>query len=289
MTPTVTPRSYLYVPGDQPEKLERARYRGADALIVDLEDAVAPSAKDSARQAVASWLKQLEPRAGPEVWVRTNPGQTGHQDAAAVVGPRLAGLLVAKTESVAELTALDAVLRATEAAAGIAVGATGVVPLLESAAAVLAADKIAAGPRVRRLQLGEADLRADAGITPGEDEREMAYLRSHIVLVSAAHRLQPPVAPTSVVVRDAEGLRASTLALARMGFVGRACIHPAQVAVVNAVFTPSEEELDKAGALVEAFERAVAAGQGVLLDSGGRMVDEAVVRQSRRILGRASR
>lgn len=282
-----TARSYLYVPGDQSAMLSKSLTRGADALIVDLEDAVAPTAKTAARATVARWLTDLPADLDTEVWVRTNPGVQGHDDATAVVGPGLAGLVVAKTESVDELEALDQVLRSAEQSSGVQPGSTSVVPLLESAAAVLAADRLAAGPRVCRLQLGEADLRADIGITPGEDERELLYLRSHVVLVSAARGLQPPVGPTSVVVHDPEGLRGTTRALARMGFVGRACIHPAQVAVVNEVFTPTPDEVEQARALVAAFERALAAGEGVLLAAAGRMVDEAVVRQSRRLLSRA--
>ncbi|UZJ23381.1 CoA ester lyase [Rhodococcus antarcticus] len=282
-------RSYLYVPGDRPEMLAKALTRGADALIVDLEDAVAPAAKAAARVTVADWLDGLPAERGTEVWVRTNPGALGRADAAALVSPRLAGLVVAKTESPEDLVALDRVLSVAESDRGLSVGALPVVPLLESASAVLRADRIAAGPRVRRLQLGEADLRADIGVTPSDDERELLYLRSHIVLVSAALRLDPPVAPTSVLVRDDGGLRLSTLALARMGFVGRACIHPAQVAVVNDVFTPTSDEVERARALVAAFDRAVAAGDGVMLDASGRMVDEAVVRQSRNILSRVRR
>jgi citrate lyase subunit beta/citryl-CoA lyase len=282
-------RSYLYVPGDRPEMLAKALTRGADALIVDLEDAVAPAAKAAARVTVADWLAGLPAELGTEVWVRTNPGALGRADAAAVVSPRLAGLVVAKTESPEELAALDRVLSVAEADRGLLVGALPVVPLLESASAVLRAERIAAGPRVRRLQLGEADLRADIGVTPGDDERELLYLRSHIVLVSAVLRLDPPVAPTSVLVRDDDGLRRSTLALARMGFVGRACIHPAQVAVVNDVFTPTSDEVERARALVAAFDRAVAVGDGVMLDDSGRMVDEAVVRQSRNVLSRVRR
>lgn len=286
---TTTARSYLYVPGDRSDMLSKSLARGADALIVDLEDAVAPTAKQAAREKVARWLADLPADLPTEVWVRTNPGELGHDDAAAVVGPRLAGLVVAKTESVDELAALDQVLRAAEQAHDLPVGALPVVPLLESASAVLSAERIAAGPRVRRLQLGEADLRADIGITPSDDERELLHLRSHVVLVSAALRLDPPVAPTSVLVHDADGLRGSTLALARMGFVGRACIHPAQVAVVNEVFTPTPDEVERARALVAAFDRAIAAGEGVMVDDSGRMVDEAVVRQSRKVLAQARR
>lgn len=283
------PRSYLYVPGDAPEKLHKALGRGADALIVDLEDAVAPARKAEARTVVTEWLKTL-PAAGEqpvEIWVRINPGELGHEDVRAVVGPALTGVMVAKTESVAELETLDGLLNEVEEKAGLATGSVRVVPLLESANAVLRAQEIATGPRVVRLQVGEADLAADTGITPGEDERELAPIRTHIVLVSAAARINPPVAPVSTNFRDLDKLRQSTEALARQGFVGRACIHPAQIAVANEVFTPDEASVAAAREVVNAFDAAMAEGRGVAVGPDGRMIDEAVVRNARRVLSRA--
>jgi len=277
-------RSYLYVPGDQPAKLARALDRGADALIVDLEDAVAPAGKEAARTAVAQWLSGLASASSSRVWVRINPGAWGHADAAAVVPHSPAGLVVAKTESVRELETLDAVLLRAEESAGVEAGRTALVPLLESAVAVLDAAVIATAPRVVRLQLGEADLRADLGVSPGPDESELTHVRSQVVLVSAARGLHPPVASTSVVVHDEDGLRKSTRALARLGFVGRTCIHPAQVPVVNEVFTPGADAVAAARALLERFDRSVQSGAGVLIDSSGSLVDEAVVRQARRLL-----
>lgn len=283
------PRSYLYVPGDAPDKLHKALGRGADALIVDLEDAVAPERKEAARAAVADWLA-AQPGADEqpvELWVRINPGELGHEDARAVVGRPLTGVMLAKTESRDELVSLDRVLSAAERDTGVAEGTTRVVPLLESANAILRAQEIAGGPRVVRLQVGEADLAADTGITPGDDEREWAPIRTHIVLVSAATRIMPPVAPVSTNFRDLEQLRRSTEALARQGFVGRACIHPAQVALVNGVFTASEERVRAARDVVVAYERAMAEGRGVAVGPDGRMIDEAVVRHARRVLGLA--
>jgi citrate lyase subunit beta/citryl-CoA lyase len=280
-------RSYLYVPGDQPGKLARALDRGADALIVDLEDAVAPAGKGAARATVAQWLSGLGPASSSRVWVRINSGASGHADAAAIVPHSPAGLVVAKTESVNELETLDDVLLRMEESAGLEAGRTALVPLLESAVAVLDAATIAGASRVVRLQLGEADLRADLGMTPGPEESELTHVRSHVVLVSAARGLLPPVASTSVVIQDHDGLRESTRALARLGFVGRACIHPAQVPVVNEVFTPSAEEVATAQELLERFGLSLQSGAGVLLDSSGRLVDEAVVRQARRLLALA--
>ena len=160
----------------------------------------------------------------------------------------------------------------------------GIVPLLESGAAVLAARDIASAARVVRLQVGEFDLAADLGFSVSEGEAEWMPIRTQTVLVSAAAGIGPPVAPVSTNYTDLVRFEASTRALRRLGFVGRACIHPAQVAVVNAVFTPSSEELDLARALVGTFDAAVAEGVGVIVGADGRMIDEAVVRMARRTI-----
>ena len=282
-------RSHLYVPGDRPDVLAKALGRGADALIVDLEDAVAVSAKDAARAAVAEWLGGLPPAVDNpvEVWVRVNPGAVALIDVEAVALPALAGICLAKAESAAEVAAVAALLDRLEAERGIAAGSIGIAPLLESAAAVLRAVEIARAPRVRRLQVGEADLKADTGIEPGDDERELLWVRSQVVLASAAAGIDPPVGPVSTNFRDLDALRASTEAVRRLGYRGRACIHPAQIAVVNEVFTPSAEQVDAARTLIAAYDAAVAAGSGVLIGPDGRMVDEAVVRQARRLVGPA--
>ncbi|MEV0562990.1 CoA ester lyase [Dactylosporangium sp. NPDC050588] len=276
-------RSYLYVPGDAPAKLDKALDRGADALIVDLEDAVPLAGKARARAIVAAWLSDL-PAAGPAVWVRVNPGPAGFDDVRAVVGPRLAGVCLAKAGSAAEVAALGTVLATTEEERGLPVGAVPVVPLLETATAVLDAARIARAPRVARLQIGEADLRAELGVTLGPDERELLFVRSQVVLASAAAGIAAPVASVSTDYRDLPALRASTVAFRRLGFVGRACIHPAQIPVVNEIFTPSAVEIAVAADLVQRFDAAVSSGAGVLVGADGRMVDAAVVRAARRVL-----
>jgi citrate lyase subunit beta / citryl-CoA lyase len=273
-------RTALYVPGDAPEKLRKALDRGADELIVDLEDAVVQQAKAGARDIVRAWLDSLSEDAS-RVWVRINAGAERDLDVKALAGCELGGFVVAKTESAAELVKLDVQLTEAGSAARL-------VPLLESANAILAAREIAAAPRVQRLQIGEADLRADVGITPGEDERELLYSRSHVVFASRAAGIAPPIGPVSTEFRDLEALRASTAALARLGFVGRACIHPAQLAVVNEVFTPSPDEVASAQAILDALAAAsTGEGSGVALDQQGRMIDEAVARQARQLLARA--
>jgi citrate lyase subunit beta/citryl-CoA lyase len=266
--------------------LAKATQRGADALIVDLEDAVPATGKDEARAIVAGWLPTLDDTT-VEIWVRVNPGTLGLIDVAAVAGPNVRGVMVAKTESAAELAAVGAALADAERAQGLPDGSIGLVPLLESAAALLAAQEIAQVPRVVRLQVGEADLAADLGFSPSPDESEWSAIRSQTVVISTAAGISAPVAPVSTNFRDLEAYAESTRALARRGFVGRACIHPAQIAVANEIFTPTDEEVGRARELVRLFDEAIAQGVGVIVGPDGRMIDEAVVRQSRRIIGLA--
>jgi citrate lyase subunit beta/citryl-CoA lyase len=264
-------RSFLYVPGNRPRMLAAALRRGADALIVDLEDAVPPAEKEPARHMVAEWLRWIP--ADAPVWVRVNAGEAGLDDARTVLAPALRGLVVAKA-SPEQLTALAALLDEHDPRATV-----GLVPLLETPRAVLAAPAIAAAPRVTRLQIGEADLSAELGIDPGD--QELLLVRSAVVLASAAAGIEPPAAAVTTDFRDLDELRRSTLALKRLGFHGRACIHPAQIPVVHEVFTPAADEIAAARDLIDRFE---AAGGGVCLDAHGRMIDLAVVRQARRVL-----
>jgi len=268
-------RSALYVPGNRPELFDKALAGSADVVLIDLEDSVPFADKESARQEVGRWVRTVA--ATGRVWVRVNPGAAGLADAAAVAAPAVASICMAKTESARQVRAMDEVLSRHEAAAG----AIRVCPLLESAAAVMAAREIASAPRVLLLQIGEADLCAEVGIAPGPDERELAAIRGQVVLASAAAGIAAPLGSVRTDFRDLDRLRESTIGLWRMGFRGRACIHPAQVPVVNEVFTPAPEELARARALVARFE---AADGGVILDEAGRMVDEAVIRRARRLL-----
>ncbi|MEU0538944.1 CoA ester lyase [Nocardia sp. NPDC005978] len=269
-------RSALYVPGNRPELFDKAAAGPADVMLLDLEDAVPLADKEFAREQVASWLSGRP--AGRSIWVRVNPGEFGHDDLRAVALPAVSAVCLAKTESARQVRDAVRVLHDHERVPD----RIGVCPLLESATAVLDARTIAAAPRVARLQLGEADLCAELGVTPGADERELLWARSQVVLAAAAAGIAPPLGPVRTDFRDLETLRESTIALARMGFRGRACVHPSQVPVVNEVFTPTTAELDRARAVVARFEDAAG---GVVLDEDGRMVDLAVIRQAHRLLG----
>ena len=265
-----TARSYLFVPGTRDDLMGKADHGPADAVVVDLEDAVPAARKQEARETLARWLA-TEP--ATPVWVRLNPGVELDADVTALrpLADRLAGVLLAKAEE-PEAVVHGASLRRP-------VGL-----FLETAAAVLAASTLARLPGVTALHLGEYDLAADVGLDPGLDEAELAWARSQVVFAAAAAGLAPPPAPVSTVVTDAARFRTSTERAARQGFVGRVCIHPAQVTVVHEVFTPDPERVARAQGLVARYEQALADGTGALLDDEGRMVDEAVVRSARRVL-----
>ena len=260
-------RSYLYVPADRPEMLAKAADRGADALIVDLEDAVAPSRKSDARRILRDFLP-----GSTETWVRVNnhPNMLA-DDLAASAGA--AGIILAKAEpeslwQAASMTPLP------------------LTPLIETPAGLLAAVEMASAEGVERLAIGEADLSAELGVTLGDDGVEMLYARSKLVVASAAAGIDAPTGPVFTDFRDAPGLRRSSEALVRLGFGSRPAIHPAQVEVINEAFTPTAVQVEAARELIEAFEEALAAGAGAAA-SDGVMFDAAVVRQAQRVLDRA--
>jgi len=268
------PRSYLYVPGTDTKRMAKALTVGTDAIILDLEDAVPAQLKDEARDTVRRWARGLD-QDKPDIWIRVNSGTAGLEDIAALRDCEgLSGFVLAKAE-------LVDVQRSIEALRGSGVE---LVPLLETASAVLDARQIAEAG-VQHLQIGEYDLCADVGISPGRDETETAWARGQVVFTSRAAGLMAPVAPVSVEIRDEARFEESTRLAARQGFVGRACIHPRQVDVVNRVFTPSEAALESARETLQRFESLE--GRAVMVDDDGRLVDEATVRSARRTLALA--
>ena len=280
-----TARSFLYVPGDRPDRIDGATDRGADALILDLEDAVPVARKELARETVARWLGEQRPGAA-ELWVRINPGSAA-ADIAACATVGVTGLVAPKAEA-GLLAEVDELLAAREAMLGLPRRQFAVLALIETAAGLLSAPEVAAAGRVVRVGLGEVDLAAELGLAPSES-RELTPLRLQVVVASAAAGIAAPVGPTSTDFRDLDALRTSTGALFRLGFRGRTAIHPAQVPVINDVFSPGAEQVEAARRLVAAYEDAERRGTGVITDDHGRMVDVAVVRSARDVLARAER
>ncbi len=280
----MTVRSWLYVPGDGGERLDKANGRGADAVIADLEDAVAEFAKDDAREAVARWVRRGPPP-GVQLWVRVNAGEAGFVDVDAVVAAGLTGVCVPKAAGGDELDRLDERIAGAERTAGLPIGDIRVVPLVESAQGLLAVPDLLRAPRVDQLQLGEVDLAADLGLDVDDTGLQLLHARSTVVVASVAAGALPPPAAVSREFRDLRRFRDDTEALRRLGFVGRACIHPAQLAVAHEVFTPSAQQVARARAVVDRFDAALGRGRAVAIDEDGRMIDEAVVRSARRVLG----
>lgn len=272
-------RSYLYVPGDDPRKMEKALASEADAVVFDLEDAVAPERKQDARDTVAGLLSSAPPK---PCFVRINkPGSAfAEGDVNAVAGPHLAGLRVPKVESA------QAVIRVVERLEGH--GSEAVVwCLIESALGLELAFEIACShERVAGIGLGEADLSADLGVRSDEG---LLYARSRVVAASRAAGLPNPVQSVYTNVKDAEGLRRSSERGKALGFLGRSAIHPAQVPIINEVFTPTDEEVAGARELLDALEAAAGNGTGAFALPDGRFVDEAVVRSARSTLTLARR
>ncbi len=278
--PVRSPRSFLYVPGDRPDRLAGAAGRGADAVIADLEDAVAVDHKQLARDAVAEWLSAPEPAV--QLWARVDAGSIA-EDVAAVVGPALTGIVVPKAEP-DRLREADAALTRQELRLGCAAGTFAVFALVETARGVLDATGVARSARVRHVGMGEADLAGELRLRPGPDREELRSLRLQVVLGCAAAGIGAPTGPTSTDVRDVDGLRRSTEELFRLGFRSRTAIHPDQLAVINDAFTPTTAEVSEARAVLDRFE---SSEDGVFVDERGRLVDVAVVRSAREVLERA--
>ena len=262
------PASYLYVPGDRPERFAKALSSDADAIILDLEDAVALPAKSDALDAVVAHLQK--PTGNVEQWVRINTGERGIADLDAIADlPGLTGIFVPK----ATRSGLDELATIADARR---------CALIETAAALLDLPAIAGADSLVALAMGEVDLAADLGIDPSPNEHEIWPLRMQVVVASAAAGRQAPIGPVSTDIKDLYGLGHSTEALRRAGFGARQAIHPAQVPVINLAFTPTSKEVDRAEALLARAQ----SDEGVWVDESGRMVDEAVLRSARRTLAR---
>lgn len=278
-------RSLLFVPATSEKKIDRAFASAADGVIVDLEDAVAVSEKPAARRALGAILSI--PRRLP-VYVRVNATSTPFcfQDLLAVTVAGIAGVVLPKAESAHEMKTIDWLLLQLENERGLAARSCPVMPIIETARGLGSVDAIAAAtPRIKRLLFGAVDLAADMTIDLDDDSGAIAQARFAIARASRTASLEAPFDTAFVDIKDSERLRASAERARALGFSGKACIHPAQIDIVNEVFTPSSGELERAARIVAAFEQAEASGQAALALEG-RMIDYPVVEKARRLLER---
>lgn len=278
-------RSRLYAPGNSPRILVGIELHGADLVLVDLEDSVPPAEKAAARVLVKHLLSAIQfPN---EVWVRINPlDQGGAQDVREVLLARPHGVALPKAESQDGVLALCRELDQAEKATGIPVGTTWIMPILETGRGVLHAEEIAAAsPRVAVVAFGAEDYTRDVGAR--RTTEALLFARSMIVAAAKAAGVQ---ASDTVYgnVDDEAGLAAEAKLARDLGFDGKGAIHPAQVPLLHAAFTPSEKEMEEARAIVAAAEDAEARGIGAIA-VGGKMVDRPVLERARRALRLAER
>jgi citrate lyase subunit beta/citryl-CoA lyase len=281
-------RSSLIMPVNVPRFVERAYTRGADAIVLDLEDSVAPAEKASARTGLRQALA-LAGRGGADVLVRINkPFDLAVADLDAAVWPGLAGIVFPKVESPIEVQVLDRLLAEREMARGLPVGSLEIAILIESALGVEHMAAIAcASPRAVSLSLGPEDFTRDIGVEPSPEGAEQAYGKGLAIVAARLAGLQPQgLRSTLADYADLEGLKQSVLDARRMGFKGASCIHPAQVAVLNEHFSPTAAEVDYARRVIAVYQEAEAAGRAsVGLD--GKMIDIPIVERARAVVQRA--
>lgn len=277
-------RSWLFVPGNRPRMIQKAPALGADVIVYDLEDALPSNEKAAGRRLVAEAIEAPPGRSLRYVRVEADP-KAGLEDARAVVGPGLDGLVLPKVSEVAHLHQVDAALEALEAQAGMEPGSVRILAMIESARGLLAAPAIAAAcPRMVGLFFGAEDFTLDLGVFAAEEEGpdEMIYARSAVAVAAASRGL---VAVDRIVpeFRTLEPLAGDATRARQVGFGGKGVIHPRQIACVHQAFAPSREQVEKAREVIRRFEQAHREGAGTL-QVEGKMVDWPIVEKARRLI-----
>jgi citrate lyase subunit beta/citryl-CoA lyase len=274
----------LFVPATSGRKIDKAFGSAADAVIVDLEDAVAVAEKPAARATLAEIV--ATPRPLP-CWVRINAMSTAfcHQDVVAATLPGIAGIILPKAEAASEIQAIDWLMSQVEIETGMASRSVGLMAIIETARGLGQVDEIAvASARLGRLLFGAVDLAADMAIDMDDAGGATAQARFAIARASRAAGLEAPLDTAFTDIADPEALRATARRARALGYAGKTCIHPTQVAVVNEVFSATAAELAWARKVVAAFEKAEAQGLAAFkLD--GEMIDYPVVERARKLLG----
>jgi citrate lyase subunit beta/citryl-CoA lyase len=284
-------RSFLFAPGNVARRVDKAFTLEADAVILDLEDSVALSDKAAARKDVAAALGR---KGQARVYVRVNAPSTPfcYGDLVETLQPGIAGVLVPKIESAADLHAIDWLMAALERERGIVEGSLDLMPLVETASGVQRVDRILQarnlrpyrGPwRVKRVAFGAGDYANDVGLSPTLDEAELAGARERVVLASRAAGMENPIDSPWFHFKEAEAFRRSLERSRRGGFQGRLCVHPDQIGPVNAAYLPSEEEVARARRIVAAFRDAEARGEAAV-QVDGLMVDYPIANRAQAML-----
>ncbi len=278
-------RSMMFVPVNVDKFVDSAHTRGADVIILDLEDSILPKDKEHARTLISGAAAKVA-GAGADVVVRINrPWRLCLRDLEAVVSREICALMLPKTESAEHVRLVAEVLDELEAERGLQQGHTRLVPMIESAGAFFRAQEIAAAhARVVALTLGAEDFALSVGMVP--EAEGLFYPSQQIVIAARAAGVLPlGFIGTVADYKDLDAFRATARRSRRLGFMGAAVIHPSQIAILNAEFRPSPEEVEQARKVVAAFEAAAGGNQGAI-EVDGKMVDIPVVEGARRTLAR---
>ncbi len=284
-------RSFLFAPGNVARRVEKALTLHADAVILDLEDSVAPSDKPATRKLVAEALARPRECRG---YVRVNAASTPFcfRDLVETLHKGVDGVVLPKVESAADLHAIDWLIANLEREHGVAEGSIDLMPLIETAAGVQRVERIlqarslrpyAAAWRVKRIAFGAGDYANDLGLAPTLEESELAEARARLVLASRAAGLENPVDSPWFHFKEADAFRRALERSRRGGFQGRLCVHPEQIGPVNGAYLPTEDELAAAERIVAAFRDSEAKGEAAI-QVDGQMIDYPIVHRARRLL-----
>ena len=280
-------RSMLFLPGNNPNMLINGNCLGADAVIFDLEDAVAPDQKDAARILVRNTMKYMDFR-GCEIIVRINSIDTPYwkQDVQEILPYKPGLILLPKTGSAADVQAADAYITEVEQALGMEKNTVGLMPLIQTAMGVENAFAIAsAADRVKALFLGAEDLTADLQCKRTKEGREIEYARTRLVVAARAAGVDVYDTPFTDV-NDDEGIVVDATLAKTLGFTGKASISPRHVEVINSVFSPTQKEVDYAYEVLEAIELAKQQGKGAI-SLYGKMIDAPIVNRAKQTIAMA--
>ena len=280
-------RSMLFLPGNNPNMLINGNCLGADAVIFDLEDAVAPAEKDAARILVRNTMRYMDFR-GCEIIVRINSIDTPYwtKDLDAILPYKPSLILLPKTGTAANVLEADAYMTALEEKLGLATNSVGLMPLIETALGVENAFAIAsASKRVKALFLGAEDLTADLQCKRTKEGREIEYARTRLVVAARAAGVDVYDTPFTDV-NDDEGIVKDTEYAKALGFTGKSSISPRHVEVINQVFSPTQKEIDYAYEVMDAIAEAKAQGKGAIA-LYGKMIDAPIVMRAQRTIAAA--
>jgi citrate lyase subunit beta/citryl-CoA lyase len=279
-------RSLLYVPGNSERMILKAHDSAADALLLDLEDSVAPEQKVEARAAVAGILREID-FSNKEVFVRINSLNTewGLEDARAAAATGAVGILIPKIETVDETTAIAPILQSRYRPAA-SEQRVKILCLIETPRGVLASREIAeSNELVAGLIFGAADLARDLGCVLSDDESELAFARSQVLLAARAAGVKAYDSP-HFAIQDLDGLRRRSQAARNLGYDGKTIIHPSHIEIVNEVFAPTLEQIAEAERVIAALETAKAEGRGAI-SLEGRMIDQLHLSAARKLIEQA--